>query len=257
MTGKHDKARENDAHELRAMPRKQVVKALKKCIDNGDIPRLKEMLAAVTLSSEKKKWPFGDAPPAGTIHHDQFASLASGACYRGSPALVQTLIDNGAEDLSGWGCWGLKNAAYGNNRLVIELLIEKGIDPDRVLRNSEALDVHRSLRPYAEKLKRERQLAELKELNGADASESADARWTVLGESCVAWTEAADNGAGLTNVFNFRSREVATAVALPGRDAPGAPAMRAFDDFPDKALLREAAEKLKQAGGGKPLKFRV
>lgn len=229
--------------EIPAMSRKQVEELLVECVICHNVEKLKAMLRTARKSGETGKGLFSK-PPKGTYTQRALDEALNKAAMNDCAAAIPDLVAAGA-DVSHNDCAPIRNAAFNNHRDVLRELVEAGGDIDEAILSVNTAKAGNRLRKFKSDMQ--------KGFTDGDG----ESGWSAMSDSCIALTDGGDGAPRLTTVFNFRSKEVLTTVSLPEHETSGPPVIRSFDDFADKTLLREAAEKLAAAGGGKPLKFRV
>ncbi len=221
--------------------RKALLRDIQTSIKHGDADRLKTVLEAVTFSDDNGEGLFS-TPPAGTIRRDQLTGIFIEACSSAPPRILRALVEGGAY-IDADGGKAIRNAIYYSGREAVRALDECGANIEHAIQSTPNSAVARALRDYI-----------------SDRDKKPASGWAVIDAHTVSHTATTGQSPGLTTVFNFRAKEAATCMTVPGCAAPSAPVIRAFDEFADKALLREAKDKLAEANGKNttsPGKFRM
>lgn len=221
--------------------RKNLLRAIRACVKQGDADRLDTILDAATFSDDNGDGLFG-SPPAGTIRRDQLTGIFIDTCSGAPPRILRALVEGGA-NIDADGGKPIRNAIYYGGMNAVRTLDACGADIELAIRSTPNDAVARALREYI-----------------SDRDKKPVDGWTVIDAHTVSHTAVAGQSPGLTTVFNFRAKEATTCMTVPGCAAPSAPVIRAFADFRDKELLREAKDRLAETGGNKtatPGKFRV
>lgn len=244
----NDKALESWKAGLPLKSRAALTKSLTTLATTGQAEKLRILLDTVTLSTEKGKGLFGK-PPEGTIHPNSLDEAIVAAAEADQDETIRILAAAGGNPATGKQA-PLRIAGHAANTKAILALVECGADIDNAIANTQTWRAHKVLEA-CKNLLNDAQTAAT-----PAAGKPADG-WAAMGDSCIAFSESAAQGPGLTMIFNFKAREVATVVIPADKTVPVSPTVRSFAEFGNAALIREAEEKLVAANGGKPLKFRV
>lgn len=229
--------------EIPAMSRKQVEKLLVDSVACHNVEKLEVVLQTGRKSDETGNGLFR-RPPKGTYTQGALDRALNKAATVDCAKAIPVLIQAGAKSAYNEHA-AIRNAGFNNHKEVLRALVEAGGDIDEAILSVNTAKAGNRLRKFKSDMQ--------KGFTDGDG----ESGWSAMSDSCIALTDGGDGAPRLTTVFNFRSKEVLTTVSLPEHETSGPPVIRSFDDFADKTLLREAAEKLAAAGGGKPLKFRV